>query len=111
MFEISTAMPRPFNYIKFRSRVINGGSFLHPETIEIDNNFVTLQKRKNLFSKVRTISIPIPNITNIAVSFNTAGANILIESHAKRKILGKGFSSSSALTIESLLREFAPQCR
>jgi hypothetical protein len=101
----------PFHFVRFKSSVINGGSLLHPESIEIDESFVTLRKKKGPFSGIKSVSIPILNIVNVEVSSKATGADILIESLAKRQIEGRGFSSSSARKIERLLREHAPRCR
>lgn len=101
----------PFHFVRFKSSVMNGGSLLHPESIEIDETFVTLRKKRGPFSGIKSISIPILNIINVEVSPKTTGADILIESFAKRQIEGRGFSPSAARKIESLLREHAPRCR
>lgn len=88
---------------KFRTTPIFGGSFLSGDTIEIENNIITL-KRNRWFSKIYfKVTFPISNIVNVNITKTRRGADIMIESHTRSLIESKGLKYSSACEIKDLI--------
>jgi hypothetical protein len=87
----------------FKSSIIYGGVPFMQDTIEIDDTYVTIKKRRTPLSAIHTISIPLRNIVTIKIFKSGFRKKILIESLSKSSILGQGFSAQKLLQIKSLL--------
>ena len=97
---------KPVRIRRFRSQFIYGGSILNPDIIEVDDIFITLRRRKFLFSSPVSISMPLNNVIKVEINTEGSSKNILIESIARRQIRGRGFSPGIAVKIKALLYDF-----
>lgn len=94
--------------LSFKSSIFFGGSFLTTDVIEIDDVFITL-RRKSMFNATKSVSIPLGNVVNVALSKSLTGVNILIESLAHRHFKGIGFSKKAAREINSAIGSYKNQ--
>ncbi len=92
--------------IRFKSRVLFGGTLFTRDIIEIDDVFITL-RQKNIFNQLKeSVNIPLKNIKNIGINNTLTGTNIFVESLANRSFTGYGFSVKAAEKISEIVKLF-----
>ncbi|MCF8303701.1 MAG: hypothetical protein K9I94_10545 [Bacteroidales bacterium] len=86
-----------------QAKIFKGGSFLSPETIEINGNYLTYRRKYNFCTQTYSITFPLLNIVSVDLNTGLNGVNIVIESYAKSHIIARGFSQQKANTIKELV--------
>lgn len=93
----------PSRFYKFSADFIHGGSLLSSDIIEIDDTYITIKQKKNPFSPIRYISIPLRNVVNVEVKKIGVGASVFIKSYSRSQIFCKGLSMKNADKIKQLV--------
>ena len=90
-------------YYKFTSDITRFGPILTPYILEIDDGYVRFSKRnKNLINKDR-ISMPIDQISSVAVNSSLLGTTLTIKGYGESEIVVKKMNIQEAYRVEEIL--------
>jgi len=89
----------------FRSCIIKGGDLIHPESLEVGEDFLTHEKHSIFSSRKQAATIYLANIIAIEMYTRLGGINLIIKTK-ERSISCHGLSRKQANQIKSLIEKF-----
>lgn len=89
----------------FHSCVINGGDFIHPESLEVGDDYLTYERQSFFGRKKQAVTIYLANIIAIEMYTRFTGVNLIIKTR-ERSISCHGLSRRKVRKVKSLIGKF-----
>lgn len=87
----------------FYSNILMGGGVTHPESLEIDGEYIRYEKRSYLRSTRQSVTFPMREIIAFETYPRLNGVNLIIRTQS-RSITCHGLSRKSAYRIKKLIQ-------